>query len=51
MIRTATATMPLESDTDIALSEKLQALGTFMTRYGLSDGRTNRFRLVHRTLC
>ena len=35
MIRTATATMPMESDTDTALSEKLQALGTFMTRYGL----------------
>jgi reactive chlorine resistance protein C len=35
MIRTATATMPMERDTDTALSEKLQALGTFMTRYGL----------------
>ncbi len=33
MIRTATTTAPLESD--IAWSEKLQALGTFMTRYGL----------------
>ena len=33
MSRTATATMPIESD--IALSEKLQALGTVMTRYGL----------------
>jgi uncharacterized membrane protein YkgB len=36
MIRTATATMPMESDTDTALSEKLQALGIFMTRYGLA---------------
>lgn len=36
MIRTATATMLIESDTDTALSEKLQALGTFMTRYGLA---------------
>ncbi|TKB92897.1 MAG: DUF417 family protein [Nitrospira sp.] len=27
--------MPIESDTDLALSEKLQGLGTFMTRYGL----------------
>ena len=36
MIRTATATMPIESDTDTALSEKLQALGIFMTRYGLA---------------
>ena len=36
MIRTATATMPMESDTDTALSEKLQALGTFMTCYGLA---------------
>lgn len=35
MIRTAAATMPIERDTDTALSEKLQALGTFMTRYGL----------------
>ena len=35
MSRTATATMPMESDTDRALSEKLQALGIFMTRYGL----------------
>jgi uncharacterized membrane protein YkgB len=35
MIRTATDTIPLESDTDTALSEKLQALGIFMTRYGL----------------
>ena len=35
MIRTATATIPIESDTDTDLSEKLQALGTFMTRYGL----------------
>ena len=36
MIRTATATMPMESDTDTALGEKLQALGIFMTRYGLA---------------
>ena len=36
MIRTATATMPTESYTDTALSEKLQALGIFMTRYGLA---------------
>ena len=36
MIRTATATMPMERDTDTALSEKLQALGIFMTRYGLA---------------
>ena len=36
MSRTATATMPMESDTDTALSEKLQALGIFMTRYGLA---------------
>ena len=35
MIRTATATMTLERDTDTALCEKLQSLGTFMTRYGL----------------
>lgn len=35
MIGTATATMPMESDIDNALSEILQALGTFMTRYGL----------------
>lgn len=35
MIRTATATMTLERDTDPALSEKLQSLGTFMSRYGL----------------
>jgi uncharacterized membrane protein YkgB len=35
MISTATATMPVERDTDTPLSEKLQALGTFMTRYGL----------------
>src|SRR5215467_3382956 len=33
MSRTATATMQIESD--FALSEKLQTLGTFMTRYGL----------------
>jgi len=36
MIRTATATIPIENDTDTALSEKLQALGIFMTRYGLA---------------
>jgi len=36
MIRTATATMPIERDTETALSEILQALGTFMTRYGLA---------------
>lgn len=36
MIRTATATMTLERDTDTALSEKLLSLGTFMTRYGLA---------------
>jgi hypothetical protein len=36
MIGIATATMPMESDTDTALSEKLQALGIFMTRYGLA---------------
>ena len=36
MNKTATATMPIESDTDAALSEKLQALGIFMTRYGLA---------------
>ncbi len=35
MIRTATATMSLERGSDTTLSEKLQALGTFMTRYGL----------------
>jgi uncharacterized membrane protein YkgB len=35
MIGTATATMPMESDTDNALSEILQALGTLMTRYVL----------------
>lgn len=34
MIRTPT-TMPMERDTDTAFSEKLQALGTFMTRFGL----------------
>jgi hypothetical protein len=28
MIRTATATLSMERDTDTALSEKLQALGT-----------------------
>ena len=36
MIRTATATILIERDTDTALSEKLQALGIFMTRYGLA---------------
>ena len=36
MNTTATATMPIENDTDTALSEKLQALGIFMTRYGLA---------------
>ena len=36
MIRTPTAARPRESDIDIALSEKLQALGIFMTRYGLA---------------
>jgi len=36
MNTTATASMPIESDTDTALSEKLQALGIFMTRYGLA---------------
>jgi len=36
MNTTATATMPIESDTDAVLSEKLQALGIFMTRYGLA---------------
>lgn len=36
MNSTATASMPIESDTDTALSEKLQALGIFMTRYGLA---------------
>ena len=35
MIRTSAAMMPMEKDTDTALSEKLQALGIFMTRYGL----------------
>jgi uncharacterized membrane protein YkgB len=35
MIRTVTAAMPLERDANTALGEKLQALGTFMTRYGL----------------
>jgi reactive chlorine resistance protein C len=35
MISTATATVPMQSSTDAASSEKLQALGTFMTRYGL----------------
>lgn len=35
MISTATVTIPIERDTDTFLSEKLQALGTFMTRYGL----------------
>jgi uncharacterized membrane protein YkgB len=35
MMTTATAAMPLESDADAAWSEKLQALGTYMTRYGL----------------
>jgi hypothetical protein len=36
MIGTATATMPMERDTDTALSEKPQALGIFMTCYGLA---------------
>ena len=36
MIRPATATMPRESDTDTALSKKLQALGIVMTGYGLA---------------
>lgn len=36
MIRTATATMPMESDTDTTLSEKLRAPGIFMIRYGLA---------------
>ena len=35
MMTTATATMPVESNADAASSEKLQALGTYMTRYGL----------------
>ena len=35
MNTTATAAMPMESNIDTALSEKLQALGIFMTRYGL----------------
>jgi reactive chlorine resistance protein C len=36
MNRIATATMPMESDTETALSETLQTLGIFMTRYGLA---------------
>lgn len=35
MIRTATATMSLERETDTTVGERLQALGIFMTRYGL----------------
>ncbi len=35
MISTATATMSLERERDTTVSEKLQALGAVMTRYGL----------------
>jgi hypothetical protein len=35
MISTVTATMSLERERDATLSEKLQGVGTFMTRYGL----------------
>jgi reactive chlorine resistance protein C len=35
MIRTATATMPMESDTDTTIGEKLQKSGILMIRYGL----------------
>lgn len=35
MISTVTATMSLERERDTTLSEKLQGVGTFMTRYGL----------------
>ena len=40
MVTITIVSMPIESDTDTALSEKLQALGIFMTRYGLAVGCT-----------